>query len=518
MRCGEDMVGAMQLPALTFSDDQADAVDRLTAALVGHGIDLTEGVLTPMADGKVSVLAVVGKAGSGKTMLLAEMYRSLKAAGVDVVSGDYEGRRRKDRRTLAILAPTNKAASVLRLRGVPATTIHRILYTPVYDPQYEKIAEWLAGTGTRPVVEGLTELALDRAFAFYQTVASIPGALAAAGLKGSDFIKGWKRREEPLDVGFVDESSMLDERQLDDLRAIFPMLVLFGDPAQLAPVGSSGEMVFDKLGDSRKLTLSRIHRQAEDNPILDLAHALADERLGFEEFERMVEARAQGDDRVVVAERVDAGLMARSPVLVWRNATRIRLIHAFRAAYGAPEDRLLPGEPLICDGIELPLKHRKKRIDLEARGLIKGAQVIYLGEGNREGFAKLHVVGAEEPQISAASIIKIERPDEEEPFIPHAARMGAAFLHGAAVTIHKAQGSQWDTVQVFAPDLYAAAQSGRSEAGVPLWKRLAYVAITRAQTRLNWVVRNRLARPNSPLTVDDLRREPAPLALEDGAE
>ena len=510
------MVRRMQTPALTFSHDQAEAFDRLAAEMVGHGIDLTEGMITPMAEGQASVLAVVGKAGSGKTMLLAALYRAMKAAGVDIISGDYEGRRRKDRRTLAILAPTNKAASVLRLQGVPATTIHRILYTPVYDPQYEKIAEWLAGTGTRPVVEGLTDLALDRAFAFYQTVASIPGALAAAGLKGSDFIKGWKRREEPLDVGFVDESSMLDERALSDLREIFPALVLFGDPAQLAPVGASGEMVFDKLGDSRKLVLSRIHRQAEDNPILDLAHALGDERIGFEAFERMVEERARADDRVVWAERVDSGLMARSPVLVWRNATRVRLIHAFRAAYGAPEDQLLPGEPLICDGIELPLKHRKKRIDLEARGLIKGAQVIYLGIGNREGFAKLHVVGAEEPQVSAASIIKIERPDEEEPFIPHAARMGAAFLHGAAVTIHKAQGSQWHDVQVFAPDLYAAAQSGRSEAGVPLWKRLAYVAITRAQTRLLWVVRNRLALPQSPLTVEDLKGPPAPLAL--GAE
>ncbi|CAN1571630.1 SF1_C_RecD domain containing protein [Paracoccaceae bacterium] len=503
----------MQPPALIFSDDQADAYDRLTAAFIGAGVDIVEGALSPMAEGKATVLAVVGKAGSGKTMLLAELYRSLKSAGVDIVSGDYEGRRRKDRRTLAILAPTNKAASVLRLRGVPATTIHRILYTPVYDPQYEKIAEWLAGTGTRPVVEGLTELALDRAHAFYQQVASIPGALAAAGLKGSDFIKGWKRREEPLDIGFVDESSMLDERALDDLREIFPTLVLFGDPAQLAPVGSSGEMVFDKLGDSRKLVLSRIHRQAEDNPILDLAHALGDPQMGFEAFEALVQTKAREDDRVVWAERVEADLMARSPVLVWRNATRVRLIQAFRNAYGAPEDALLPGEPLVCDGIELPLKHRKKRIDLEARGLIKGAQVIYLGEGTRDGFAKLHVVGAEEPQISAASIIKIEKPDEEEPFIPHAARMGAAFLHGAAVTIHKAQGSQWEQVQVFAPDLYAAAQSGRSEAGVPLWKRLAYVAITRAQHRLYWVVRNRLGRPLTPLSVDDLKREPAPFAL-----
>lgn len=507
------MVPAM-LPALTFSDDQAEAFDRVAAELRTMGIDIEDGALTPRAEGSASVLAVVGKAGSGKTMLLGALYKAMQAAGVDLVSGDYEGRRRKDRRTLAILAPTNKAASVLRMRGVPATTIHRILYTPVYDPQYERIAEWLTGQGSRPTVEGLTEQALDRAHAFYQTVASIPGALAAAGLRGSDFIKGWKRREEPLDVGFVDESSMLDERQFDDLREIFPSLVLFGDPAQLAPVGQSGQMVFERLEAGRRLTLHRIHRQTQDNPILDLAHALSDDRLGFDDFERMVQEASLRDDRVVWAERVDADLMARSPVLVWRNATRIRLITAFRAAHGAPDTDLLPGEPLICDGIELPLKHRKKRIDLEARGLIKGAQVIYLGPGTRPGFAKLHVIGAEEPQLSAASIVKIEKPDEAEPFIPHAATMGAAFLHGAAVTIHKAQGSQWETVQVFAPDLYAAAAAGRTEAGIPLWKRLAYVAITRAEKRLMWIVRNRLGRPRLPLGIDDLRAAPAPLRLD----
>jgi exodeoxyribonuclease V len=508
----------MTLPALTFSDDQAEAFDRVAAELIACGVDLSDGALSPRTEGQTSVLAVVGKAGSGKTMLLASLYNALKQAGVDLVSGDYEPKRRKDRRTLAILAPTNKAASVLRLRGVPATTIHRILYTPIYDPQYEKIAEWLAGAAPRPSidglgVDGLTDIALDRAHSFYAAVPSIPGALAAAGLRGSDFIKGWKRREEPLDIGFVDESSMLDERQFEDLREIFPTLVLFGDPAQLAPVGLSGDMVFDRLGAGRKLTLSRIHRQAEGNPILDLAHALGDPALTFDQFEQMVQHAAASDSRVVVAERVDSGLMARSPVLVWRNATRIRLIQAFRAAHGAPEDELLAGEPLICDGIELPLKHRKKRIDLEARGLIKGAQVIYLGRGNRDGFARLHVVGAEDPQVSAASIIKIEKPDEEEPFIPSAATMGAAFLHGAAVTIHKAQGSQWDAVQVFAPDLFAAAQSGRAEAGVALWKRLAYVAITRAQTQLFWVVRNRLALPKTPLTIDDLRAPAAPLTL-----
>lgn len=505
---------------IVFSSDQAEAYDHVAQLLRGAGVDLEDGMLYPAGDAPSPVLAVMGKAGSGKTLLLAQLYKALADAGVEVISGDYESRRKRQKRTLAILAPTNKAASVLRMRGVPATTIHRILYTPVYDPEYERIAEWLAGEDDRPEVEGLTDEALDRAHAFYQVAKSIPGALAAAGLRGSDFITGWKRREDPLDIGFIDESSMLDDRQFEDLKEIFPTLVLFGDPAQLAPVNQSGAMVFDALPAGQKHTLSRVHRQTQDNPILDLAHALADPELQFHDFEQMIEDKAAQDDRVVWGQRVEVDLMARSPVLVWRNATRIRLINAFRSVYDAPDDALLEGEPLICDGIELPLKHRKKRIDLEARGLIKGAQVVYLGPGRKPGFSRLHVIGAEDPQVSAASIVKIEKPDEEEPFIPFAARMGAAFLHGAAVTIHKAQGSQWNTVQVFAPDIYTAARMGRSEAGQPLWKRLAYVAITRAQDRLIWVVRNRLSKPTAPLTVDDLRDIAAPeltLAMQETA-
>ena len=497
---------------MQFSDDQASAFDTVSDVLASAGVDLANSILLPDGSGGGTV-AVLGKAGSGKTLLLAHIADALAEAGVEIVSGDYESKKRKDKRTLAILAPTNKAASVLRNRGVAATTIHRILYTPMYDPEYEKIAEWLAGNGERPTIEGLADIALDRAHSFFQSNKSIPGALAAAGLRGSDFIIGWKRREDPLDIGFVDESSMLDDKQLDDLKEIFSTLILFGDPAQLAPVGQSGSMAFESIPDGRKLYLSRVHRQDADNPILDLAHALSDDSLTFQAFERMIEEASKIDERVRWAGRVDATLMGRSPVLVWRNATRIRLIHAFRNAYGAPSDMLVPGEPLICDGIELPAKHRKKRIDLEARGLIKGAQVVFLGEGRKMGFSRLHVLGAEDPQVSAATIIKIEAPDQEEPFIPSAARMGAGFVHGASCTIHKAQGSQWPDVQVFAPDLYAASRTGRKEAGIDLWKRLAYVAITRAETRLHWVTRNRLALPDGPLSVDDLVAAPS-LTLE----
>ncbi|MBD3625982.1 MAG: AAA family ATPase, partial [Rhodobacteraceae bacterium] len=218
----------------TLSDDQAEAWDAVAEALEGAGVNLTDEHLAPRPEDRQSTLAVLGKAGSGKTMLLARLVDALNEAGVETISGDWEGRRRRDRRTLAILAPTNKAASVLRQRGVAATTIHRILYTPVYDPEYEKIAIWLAEGGERPEVEGLTDLALDRAKAFFEQQKSIPGALAAAGLRGSDFITGWKRRDDPLDIGFIDEASMLDDRQFEDLKEIFSTRILFGEPAQLA--------------------------------------------------------------------------------------------------------------------------------------------------------------------------------------------------------------------------------------------------------------------------------------------
>ena len=507
----------MNRTAPTFSPDQAEAWDAAATLLRAAGVDPDDaGFWSRAAEGQEStVLAITGKAGSGKTMLLAALTRALRDGGATMITGDWEGRRRSDRRSLAVLAPTNKAASVLRSHGVPATTIHRILYTPVYDPAYERIAEWLAGEADRPEAGVLTDTQLDRAQVSYRQHASIPAALAAAGLRGSDFITGWKRRDAPLDIGFVDESSMLDDRQFADLKQIFPTLLLFGDPAQLPPVqATGGGMVFEKLPAAQVLTLSRVHRQQADSPILDLAHALADPLLGFHDFQQMVADAARADGRVVMAERVVSDLMARSPVLVWRNATRIRLIHAFRDAYGAPPDQLLPGEPLICDGIELPIKHRRKRLELEARGLIKGAQAVYLGPGRSPGFARLHVFGAEEPQVSAAAIIRIEKGGDEEPFIPSAARMGATFLHGAAVTIHKAQGSQWPVVQVFAPDIRMASEMGRIEAGQPLWKRLAYVAITRAEQELRWVVRAALARPATPLGIDDLTGPAAPLRLE----
>ncbi|HUF86752.1 MAG TPA: AAA family ATPase [Thermohalobaculum sp.] len=493
---------APDAPALPdFSDEQVGAWGLIAARLAAHGVELEKGTTSPRSlhSGAGEVIAVTGKAGSGKTLLLARLAARLAACGLAVIRPDYEPKRRT-KRSFAVLAPTNKAASVLRRLKVPATTVHRVVYTPVYDPEFQKVADWLEGERkTKPIVEGLSAEALDRAEAFYKAHGSVAGALAAAGVRSADFIKGWTRRRDPLDIALVDEASMIDAERLDDLRELFRLVVLFGDPAQLAPVGSHGRMVFETLPEGRRRHLAQVHRQAAGNPILGLAHALGEPELTFRDFEDMVRAAARTDPRVRLAQSADADLMCESPMLVWRNRIRARLIAAFRAAHGIPENELVPGEPLICDGLELPARLRRQRIELETRGLIKGAQASYLGPGNRPGFVRVRVHGSDEPGIGVAAIIQIERAGGGEPWLVSAARAGAVFLHGAACTVHKAQGSQWPRVQVFAPDLYAAARSGQEEAGLPLWKRLAYVAITRAEDELVWVTRYVMARPARPL-------------------
>ena len=74
---------------LILSDDQASAFDSVTEMLRGAGVNLDDNLLMPPQGDSSSVMAITGKAGSGKTLLLAELYKALEAAGVQIVSGDF---------------------------------------------------------------------------------------------------------------------------------------------------------------------------------------------------------------------------------------------------------------------------------------------------------------------------------------------------------------------------------------------------------------------------------------------
>jgi hypothetical protein len=62
------------------------------------------------------------------------------------------------------------------------------------------------------------------------------------------------------------------------------------------------------------------------------------------------------------------------------------------------------------------------------------------------------------------------------------------------VTVHTSQGGQWPEVQVSLDDLAAAAGSNIKENGLPLWRRLMYVAVTRAEEKVYLVTGDRLTR------------------------
>ena len=490
---------------MELSFDQKECLSKIKAFLNEYEIKTRQSADAKFLhnNGEENLVAVLGYAGSGKTELLRLLVEFLDKEGVNSVNVDYESRLKDGNRYYAVLAPTNKAVSVLKTLGLKATTLHRILYSPLYDPNYEMISDWLQGKARKPLLATFDDEKLNNIKIFFSAHPSIPGAFASVGIRTSDFIIGWKRRDSPLDIGIIDESSMLTQTQINDLKEVFKVLILFGDPGQLSPIEQSGQMVFHKLSDKKKFFLTKIHRQTEDNPILELASFLRDPEITYMDFDGQIKELSRSDQRIKVSSRVCPNLMCESPVLVWRNQTRIRLISAFRKAFNITESSLMKGEPLICDGIELPNKYRKKKIDLEERGLIKGAQVIYLGKGNKYGFCKLYVFGAKEPIVSVASIVQMERTGQQRPKILSAAGMGAVFLHGAATTIHKAQGSQWREVQVFAPDIEASAKSGLIESNIPLWKRLVYVAITRAQQKLVWVTNYRIANVSGGIKVSN---------------
>jgi hypothetical protein len=287
----------MTATAPVFSDEQAEAHDRIADSLRGLGVDIDRGTLTPMTEGKSDVLAVIGKAGSGKTLLLAALTRALEGAGVEIVSGDWEGRRRKDRRTLAILAPTNKAASVCCATAACPRPRSTASSTPVYDPEYEKPSPngWpgRASAGDRRPDRRRARPGL----CLLPDKKSIPGALAAAGLRGSDFITGWKRRDDPLDIGWSTKARCSTKSSSrTSRRSSRPWCC---SAIRRSSPRWASRARWCSTGSARDQMRAAPHPPAGGRQPDPRPRPCAGRRPGFERFERMVEEAAARDDRVV---------------------------------------------------------------------------------------------------------------------------------------------------------------------------------------------------------------------------
>jgi exodeoxyribonuclease-5 len=318
---------------------------------------------------------------------------------------------------------TGKAAQVLRSKGATnARTIHSLIYRPRGE---EAVSDETTGkTSMSPT------FSLNR-----------QSPIARAKLV------------------VVDECSMVDEQLGRDLLTFGTPILVLGDPAQLPPISGGGFFTEHEPD----ILLTEIHRQARDNPIIRLA---LDVREGREFMKG-----DYGTAQVIGREEVNQDLvLAADQVLVGTNRTRRRYNARLRELKGFDGPLPMAGDKLVC-----------LRND-PAKGLLNGSlwKVMTASrETVKPGINLLVSPEEDDPERGVAKIkllkAAFEDPDAEISW--QQKKRFDDFDFGYALTVHKAQGSQWDNVVLF-DESYAFRDTR---------ERWLYTAITRAAERLTIV-------------------------------
>ncbi|MDS7597474.1 ATP-dependent RecD-like DNA helicase [Agrobacterium tumefaciens] len=357
-----------------------------------------------LKEGRSPVFRLFGYAGTGKTTLAKHFAEN--------VDGE-----------VLFAAFTGKAAQVLRSRGASnARTIHSLIYRPRGE---EEVADEETGkTSISPM------FSINR-----------QSPLAKAALI------------------IIDECSMVDEQLGRDLMSFGTPILVLGDPGQLPPVTGGGFFTEQEPD----FLLSEIHRQAKDNPIIQLA---MDVREG-----REIMRGDYGSAQVISKADVTQSLVLDADqVLVGTNRTRRRYNQRLRELKGFSADYPQSGDKLVC-----------LRND-PAKGLLNGSlwQVMSSSRETVKPGINLMIRPEDDDMDRGAAKIKLLKAafEETETEIPWSTRKRYdEFDFGYALTVHKAQGSQWNNVVLF-DESYAFRDSR---------ERWLYTAITRAAETLTIV-------------------------------
>lgn len=354
--------------------------------------------------GDTQVFRLFGYAGTGKTTLARHF-----AEGVDG--------------NVLFAAFTGKAAQVLRSKGASkASTIHSLIYRPKGEEEVED---------------------------------------EETGAKNMSPTFSLNRKSVVSDAKLIviDECSMVDEALGRDLLSFRTPVLVLGDPGQLPPVSGGGfftEHEPDYL-------LEEVHRQARDNPIVDLAQQVREGRsLMIGDYGPLAKVISKAD---ITKELV----LDADQVLVGTNRTRRRYNERLRELRGFDGPIPQAGDKLVC-----------LRNDT-AKGLLNGSlwQVTSAARTVKPSMNLL--IRAEDEGIERYSAkVKVlkavfETPDAEIPW--QIRRRHDDFDYGYALTVHKAQGSQWDHVVLF-DESYAFREHAQ---------RWLYTGITRAAETLTIV-------------------------------
>jgi exodeoxyribonuclease-5 len=261
----------------------------------------------------------------------------------------------------------------------------------------------------------------------------------------------------------VDEVSMVPEDLARDLLSFGKRILVLGDPAQLPPVNGEGFFI----NAAPDVMLTEVHRQAQDNPIIRMSMQIREGgRLQPGQYgESLVIRRADANQ-----ERMRELVLGSDQLLCGLNRTRTsfnRRMRALKGLAGKPDWHPTVGDRVIC------LRNNREK-SLFNGGLWEVKKV-------KDAFGRLDmtVTSLDEERAPA----KIEVFEEffngtESKLDWRERRQSDEFTFGWAITCHKSQGSQWDSVIVF--DESHAFREARAN-----W---LYTAVTRAAERVTVIV------------------------------
>ena len=344
----------------------------------------------------------------------------------------------------AYLAPTGKATAVLRSKVADAhaiTTIHGAIYAPVVkDPERYAELEQLCETETRRRL-------VEKYRREMRNLAQ-PGWSCRKGFVWQH--ENWEgqhgKPKGACKLIVVDEASMVGARVGEDLMKLARRhdlrVVAIGDFAQLPPIGDTA--FFSEANCIAAPEMDEIVRQRAGSPILDLATHVrhGDRPIPGDHGDELRVYPTDWNDRIY------------DQIICGRNVTRHKINDSFRAAFGHSRKLPQPGEPMIV----LRNNHGLK---------IVNGDVFRVVDCERADDGALWLRGQFDD--SRAIWFAAVREEDGEPKNGETP-VGYAY----AITCHKAQGSEFDSVLVFDESRVFGRDASR-------WR---YTAITRARQHL----------------------------------
>jgi exodeoxyribonuclease V alpha subunit len=408
--------------------------DPLAAVTDAELDDRQHAAVAAVAEHGVSVLT--GGPGTGKSRTVAAVVALASQGGLRV----------------ALAAPTGRAAKRLEeLAGAPATTLHRLLGAQ--------------GQGmTRPGADGQGDnLFSDGSGPSAPGGAGFPGSEVSAAREGTwVFARG---EDWPLDAELVvvDESSMLDVElaaALIEACADGTRLLLVGDPAQLPSIGP-GRVLADIIdsGAIPVTELTTLYRQKDGGTIAKLATAVRGGDLPAVD--------SPEHEVVVVTTRGSAEAAHRVTQLMTDSIPRALGIAAEDIQIVTPVHK----GPAGTIELNRALKAKLNPGPGAHRGFDPGDRVVAVANHADDGFANGEV-GTVVTAEGEGLTVSFSGLPVTVPF-----RLLADLRHGWAITVHRAQGSEWPAVIAVFP----------AEATGMLSRPLVYTALTRAQHHLSVV-------------------------------